>query len=100
MTEIGSVYCAICWDYYYRVIYVNQGKIACKVLVESLCQRRNGTATTPPLSTAELRQAVKKSGKTYCPVCFSTDVAHVTAYNHKHIQENLPVDGLNMNSEA
>jgi len=98
MTEIGSVYCAICWDYYHRVIYVNQGKIACKVLIESLCQRRNGTAATPPLSSAELRDKVKKSGKTYCSVCFSIDVTLVAAENQTFIKANLPVNGLN--SEA
>jgi len=99
MTDVGSVYCAVCWDYFNRVIYANLD-LGSKALAEFLYQRRSGTATTPPLSTAELRQAVKKLGQTYCPVCFSTDVTLVTADNHKHIQQNLPVDGLNMNSEA
>ena len=95
MTEIGSVYCAICWDYYNRVIYANQGKIACKVLVESLCQRRSGTATTPPLSNAELRHKVKHSGKLHCSDCFSIDVLLVTAEIQTFIKDNLPVNGLN-----
>jgi len=59
MTEVGSVYCAICWDYYNRVIYANKDKLACNFLAKFLCERRNGTATTLPLSTAELRKEVK-----------------------------------------
>ena len=99
MTEIGSVYCAICWDYYNRVIYANKDKLACKVLAEFLYQRRSGTGGNP-LSTAELRHKVRHSGKLFCSVCFSIDVTLVAAENQTFIKANVPVNGLNLNSES
>ena len=89
MTNVGEVYCAICWDYYNRHIFQNYGKLASKDLFEFLRQRRSGGASGVKLFTAEHRKQVQQSGALFCPICFSYNVLRVTEGNQPAILADL-----------
>ena len=64
MTNVGSTYCGVCWDFYNRIIAKHYGKLANGALRLFIREREEGGGADnkPRLHTQAKRNQAKQSG--------------------------------------
>jgi hypothetical protein len=68
MTNVGSVYCSRCWQFYHQNVAGMLHKLDDRLIARSISLRNT---CVPPLYTTEHRRAVVAAKQPYCTRCFS-----------------------------